>query len=56
MDYGGYNNREVNVAIDRAMAAPRSEDAEKFWAEAAGRVMKDVAIIPLYETKMVRYH
>jgi peptide/nickel transport system substrate-binding protein len=56
MDYGGYNSDEVNLAIDRALIAPRFEDAEKFWAEAAARVMKDIAIIPLYETKMVRYH
>jgi peptide/nickel transport system substrate-binding protein len=56
MDYGGYNNPRVNAAIDRALAAPRYEDSEKFWAEAAGQVMTDVAIIPLYETKMVRYH
>ena len=55
MDYGGYLSNEVNVAIDRALAAPRAEDAEKFWAEAASQVMKDMAIIPLYETKMVRY-
>ncbi len=55
MDYGGYISNEVNVAIDRALAAPRAEDAEKFWAEAASQVMKDMAIIPLYETKMVRY-
>ena len=56
MDYGGYKSEEVNRAIDRALITPRYEDAEKFWAEAVGRVLKDSAIIPLYETKMVRYH
>jgi ABC-type transport system substrate-binding protein len=55
VDYGGYLSNEVNIAIDRALAAPRAEEAEKFWAEAANQVMKDMAIIPLYETKMVRY-
>ena len=55
VDYGGYLSNEVNIAIDRALAAPRAEEAEKFWAEAASQVMKDMAIIPLYETKMVRY-
>jgi ABC-type transport system substrate-binding protein len=56
MDYGGYNSLAVNAAIDRALAAPRVEDSEKAWAEAASQIMKDMAIIPLYENKQVRYH
>jgi peptide/nickel transport system substrate-binding protein len=56
MDYGGYNSREVNSLIDQALALPRFEDARKVWSQAAREVMKDKAIIPLYETKMVRYH
>jgi peptide/nickel transport system substrate-binding protein len=56
MDYGGYNSREVNTLIDRALSLPRPDEARKVWAEAARRVMKDMAIVPLYETKQVRYH
>jgi peptide/nickel transport system substrate-binding protein len=56
MDYGGYNSRELNAFIDQALALPRFEDARKVWGQAARRVMNDKAIIPLYETKMVRYH
>src|SRR5262245_47879804 len=56
MDYGGYNSLSVNAAIDRALAAPKLEDSEKAWAEAAGQIMKDMAIIPLYESKTARYH
>jgi len=56
MDYGGYNSQEVNALIDRALSLPRFEDARKVWSQAARQVMKDMVIIPLYETKMVRYH
>ena len=56
MDYGGYNSREVNTLIDRALSLPRFDEARKVWAEAARQVMKDMAIVPLYETKQVRYH
>jgi ABC-type transport system substrate-binding protein len=56
MDYGGYNSREVNALVDQALALPRFEDARKVWGQAARRVMNDKAIIPLYQTKMVRYH
>jgi len=56
MDYGGYNSREVNTLIDRALSLPRFEDARKLWSDAARQVMKDMAIVPLYETKQVRYH
>ena len=55
-DYGGYNSKEVNSLIDQALALPRFEDARKVWAQAAQQVMRDKAIIPLYQTKMVRYH
>jgi len=56
MDYGGYNSAPVNAAIDRALAAPRLEDAEEAWSQAANQIMKDMAIIPLYENKQARYH
>ena len=56
MDYGGYNSGEVNALVDRALSLPRFEDARKVWGQAARQVMADKAVIPLYETKMVRYH
>jgi peptide/nickel transport system substrate-binding protein len=56
MDYGGYNSAEVNALIDRALALPRFEDARKVWQQAAQQVMQEMAIVPLYETKQVRYH
>jgi peptide/nickel transport system substrate-binding protein len=51
MNYGGYQNHEVDAAIDRAIAAPSAERAEQAWSEAARRVMDDVALVPLIEDK-----
>jgi ABC-type transport system substrate-binding protein len=51
-NYGGYQNPEVDAAIDRALAAPSAELAEAAWSDAARRVMDDVAIVPLAEYKL----
>jgi ABC-type transport system substrate-binding protein len=51
-NYGGYQNREVNAAIDRATAAPSIELAEQAWSDAARQLMNDVALVPLVEQKI----
>ena len=50
-NYGGYSNREVDALIDRAMTARSAELANEAWSEAAQRLMSDVAIVPLVESK-----
>jgi peptide/nickel transport system substrate-binding protein len=53
--YGGYNSDEINALIDRALSTPAFDEAEKLWAEAAGRILKDGAIVPLVEFKAAYY-
>jgi peptide/nickel transport system substrate-binding protein len=55
MDYGGYNSAEVNALIDKALTATRIDDAEMAWAAASARILEDMAIVPLVETKLMRY-
>ncbi len=50
-NYGGYRNRKVDAAIDRALAALSAANAEEAWADAAWQVMEDVGIVPLVEVK-----
>jgi ABC-type transport system substrate-binding protein len=50
-NWGGYQNREVDTAIDRATTALSVELAEQAWSDAAQQVMNDRAIIPLAEYK-----
>ena len=50
-NFGGYDNPLANAAIDRALTAASLEAAESAWADAAGQVMSDIAIIPLIERK-----
>jgi ABC-type transport system substrate-binding protein len=51
-NWGGYQNREVDAAIDRATTALSVELAEQAWSDAAQQVMNDVALIPLTERKV----
>jgi ABC-type transport system substrate-binding protein len=51
-NWGGYQNQEVDAAIDRATTAPSVELAEQAWNDAAQQLMNDVALIPLTEFKM----
>jgi peptide/nickel transport system substrate-binding protein len=53
--YGGYDSGEVNRLIDRALATPVFDEAEKLWAEAAARTLQDAAIVPLVEFKAAYY-
>ena len=50
-NYGGYQNRAVNAAIDRAVTAPATALAERAWRNAAQLLMDDVALVPLSEFK-----
>lgn len=53
-DYGGYDNPDVNAAIDRAISAPSLEVASAEWERAAATIMSDVAVVPLIESKDAR--
>lgn len=55
MDYGGYNNSEVNRQIDLAIAATSEVSATQHWQAAAAQIMEDSAIVPLVETKFHFY-
>ena len=55
MDYGGYNNADVNREIDLAIAADSEAAATQHWAAAAAQVMDDAAMVPLVETKFHFY-
>jgi ABC-type transport system substrate-binding protein len=54
-NYGGYDNPEVNAAIERALTAATQEESEQAWKEAATAVTEDVGVVPLFQTKTVRY-
>src|SRR4030095_13143415 len=51
MDYGGYDSREVNSLIDRALSLPRFEDARKVWGQAAPPVMAGQGDFSVYLNK-----
>jgi ABC-type transport system substrate-binding protein len=50
-NYGRYDSAHVNAAIDRAIAAPRLDEAEAAWFDATTQVMQDLAIVPVIEKK-----
>jgi peptide/nickel transport system substrate-binding protein len=50
-NYGQYESAHVNAAIDRAIAAPRLDEAEAAWFDATTQVMQDLAIVPVIEKK-----
>jgi peptide/nickel transport system substrate-binding protein len=50
-NYGLYDSAVANAAIDRALAAPGNDLAETGWADAAARVMEDIAVVPVIERK-----
>jgi peptide/nickel transport system substrate-binding protein len=54
-NYGGYDNPVVNAAIERALTAATQEESERAWQEAATTVTEDVGVVPLFQTKTVRY-
>jgi acyl-CoA synthetase (AMP-forming)/AMP-acid ligase II len=50
-NYGGYQSSVVDEAIDRATTAAREDVAEQAWVDAAWRLIDDVALVPLIETR-----
>ena len=50
-NYGGYDNPQVNAAIDRANAALGLAEAEAAWFDAMTQAMQDLAVVPLIEKK-----
>ena len=50
-NYGQYDSEHVNAAIDRAIAAPKLDEAEAAWFDATTKVMQDLAVVPVIEKK-----
>jgi peptide/nickel transport system substrate-binding protein len=56
VNYGGYNNPEVNGLIDQALAAATEQESYDFWSQAATRIIEDAGMVPLVQYKQVTYH
>ena len=61
VDYGDYNNPQVNALIDKANQAQTQAEAQQDWFQVNKLVMQDAAIVPLitqsyttYQSKRVR--
>jgi peptide/nickel transport system substrate-binding protein len=55
-NYGGYDNGEVNAAIDAAAAATDASDSEAAWGDADRLATLDAAWVPLAFTKTATLH
>lgn len=55
-NYGGYNNDDLNTAIDDALAATSDDKAEAHWAAADNIAMTDAAWVPIAFTKTPTLH
>jgi peptide/nickel transport system substrate-binding protein len=55
MNFGGYNNDQVNRFIDLATTAASAAEAEGLWKQATEKITSDVAILPLISTKYPAY-
>jgi peptide/nickel transport system substrate-binding protein len=55
-DYGDYNSKVVNAAIDKALSTGSKSTAKKAWQKAARQIMKDAAIVPVNKQKFDMYH
>jgi hypothetical protein len=51
LDHALGAGREPDLAHDRAIAAPRLDEAEAAWFDATTQVMQDLAIVPVIEKK-----
>jgi len=51
VDYGDYNNADVNALIEKALAAPDQQTAATYWHQADMQIMKDAAIVPFQTQK-----
>jgi len=55
-NFGGYNNDDVNAAIDAALAAPTPEEADELWAEADLLATTDPVWVPVANAKTPTVH
>jgi peptide/nickel transport system substrate-binding protein len=55
-NYGGYNNDELNAAIDEALAAATPDEAAALWAQADAIATEDAAWVPVAWAKTPTLH
>ncbi|MGH7765728.1 MAG: ABC transporter substrate-binding protein [Candidatus Dormibacteraceae bacterium] len=56
IDYGDYNNAQVNSDIDKALAAATPEEAGKYWHDADMQVMRDAVVVPILSQRTPVFH
>jgi peptide/nickel transport system substrate-binding protein len=56
VNYGGYDNPEVNALMDQAMTAPSEQASLDAWARAATLIMEDAGTVPLIQYKQSIYN
>lgn len=56
IDYGDYNNPQVNSDIDQALAATTPQEAGKFWHQADMQIMQDAVVVPILSQKTPVFH
>lgn len=55
VDYGDYNNPQVNALIDKANQAQTPAEAQQDWLAVNKQVMQDAAIVPLITQSYTTY-
>lgn len=56
INYGDYNNPQVNSDIDHALAASTPEEAGRYWHDADLQIMKDAVVVPILSQKTPVFH
>ncbi len=56
VNWGDYNSDATNSAIDSALAATSTSDANKFWHAADMQIMKDAAVVPVLDQQASVFH
>ena len=56
INYGDYNNPQVNADIDQALAASTPEEAGRYWHDADHQIMKDAVVVPILSQKTPVFH
>ncbi|MGI5166114.1 ABC transporter substrate-binding protein [Spirillospora sp. CA-253888] len=54
-NYGGYDNFQVNGAIDAALTASDPGQAAGYWQQADQKIMEDAAVVPLMQRAATTY-
>ncbi len=55
-NYGDYNNDQLNVLIDKALATPDPTQAAAVWADADKLASQDAAWVPIARTQVATLH